>query len=113
MDMLNLNKGLFIFVRVSLCLWMLMLWFVFIIVSLICSDDGSPSYSFNKTFMIYVTDVNEAPTNVWLNGSVHLLENVDSGYGLGILVCDDPDENQTHSFQVLGKFNDTFNVSKK
>lgn len=33
------------------------------------------------------------------------------GYQVGDLVCKDPDINQTCSFDVIGEFNDTFNVS--
>ena len=34
-----------------------------------------------------------------------------AGYQLGDLKCTDPDVNQTCSFDVIGEFDDTFNVS--
>ena len=33
------------------------------------------------------------------------------GYQLGHLNCTDPDANQTCSFDVIGEFDDTFDVS--
>ena len=76
-----------------------------------CLDNGLPPLSISKSFDINIKDVNEAPTHIFLNGSHKVDEIAYDGYSLGDLVCTDPDRNQTCSFQVIGEFNDTFNVS--
>ena len=76
-----------------------------------CTDNGLPPLSFSKSFDITIKDVNEAPINLFLNGSYVVDEIAYVGYSLGNLICTDPDRNQTCSFQVIGKINDTFNVS--
>ena len=76
-----------------------------------CIDNGEPPYSVVKNFSVSVTDVNEPPTKITFHGSSSVLENLPAGKTIGFLTCDDPDRNQTHSFEVLGTYNDTFNVS--
>ena len=75
-----------------------------------CSDNGDPPLNIARTFDITINDVNEAPVDIFLNGSHEVDEIVYFNYSLGDLICIDPDQNQTCSFQVLGEYNDTFNV---
>ena len=66
-----------------------------------------------KLFDIKINDVNEAPVDISiLNGSYEISEIAPFGYSLGSLNCTDPDFNQSCSFQILGEFADTFNVSE-
>lgn len=51
------------------------------------------------------------PTDIILDGLPQVNEIANVGYQVGDLVCQDPDLDQTCSFDVIGKFNDTFNVS--
>lgn len=65
----------------------------------------------SKSFDIKINDVNEAPVDIYLNGSYAVDEIAYDGYQLGDLTCVDPDHNQACSFQVLGQLDITFNVS--
>ncbi|XP_028399274.1 protocadherin Fat 4-like [Dendronephthya gigantea] len=77
-----------------------------------CSDSGDPPLSRSETFTIIITDVNEAPVNLYLNGTFAVDEIAYVGYSLGDLMCEDPDREQTCSFQVIGQFEETFNVTR-
>ena len=46
-----------------------------------------------------------------MDGLSQVNEIANVGYQVGDLVCQDPDLDQTCSFDVIGEFNDTFNVS--
>jgi hypothetical protein len=81
------------------------------LVTVNCTDDGHPPLSISKDFIITIEDVNEAPVSIVLDGSHKVDEIAFPNYSLGDLTCIDPDEDQTCSFQVLGEFDDTFNVS--
>ena len=85
--------------------------FLTFLVTVNCSDDGHRRLSIASDFHITINDVNEAPVNIILNGSHEVDEIAHFNYSLGDLICIDPDQNQTCSFQVLGEYNDTFYVS--
>ncbi|XP_028399271.1 protocadherin Fat 4-like [Dendronephthya gigantea] len=77
-----------------------------------CSDSGDPPLSRSETFTIIIRDVNEVPVNLYLNGTYAVDEIAYVGYSLGDLMCEDPDREQTCSFQVIGEFDETFNVTR-
>ena len=72
------------------------------------TDSGSPAESFEKSFSITVTDVNESPTNIALtNNSV--AENTPQGTDVGDLSSTDPDAAQTHTYTLVTGSGDTDN----
>lgn len=56
--------------------------------------------SFDTTFNIRITDVNEAITAVSLSSST-IAENLPGGTLIGILISTDPDSNDTHSYSFI------------
>ena len=64
------------------------------------ADNGSPSLSFNKTFAITITDINEPPTNITIS-SDRILETAKIGQVIGKLNANNPEVNQTVIFNVL------------
>jgi fibro-slime domain-containing protein/RHS repeat-associated protein len=62
------------------------------------TDQGG--LSFDKVFTIAITDVNEAPTQILLAGST-IAENSAQGTFIGELTTQDPDEGDTHAYQLL------------
>ena len=75
-----------------------------------CHDNGNPPYSVQRNFSVQVSDVNEAPFDVGLNGSTVVKENVQADYVIGLLTCKDPDIGQNHVFNVIGNYSSVFQV---
>ena len=63
-------------------------------ISVKTSDNGSPSMSTSKNFVIEVLDVNEKPVTVRLNGN-RVRENSGIGTTIGIMSVIDPDNTRT------------------
>ena len=53
---------------------------------------SNPSFSISKSFSVQLTDVNEAPFNLVLNGS-SVMENLPPNTRIGSLSALDPDQN--------------------
>ena len=87
------------------------LFFVTCTVSVQCQDNGSPPYSIQRDFTVQVSDVNEAPYDIRLNGLTVIEENVRVGYPVGSLMCKDPDIGQSHVFTVIGNYSSVFQVT--
>lgn len=64
-----------------------------------------------RNLSVQLSDVNEAPYDIRLNGSAVVEENVHVGYAIGILTCKDPDIGQNHSFTVIGNYSSIFMVT--
>lgn len=58
-----------------------------------------------------MSDVNEAPYDIRLNGSTVVEENVRVGYPVGYFTCKDPDIGQGHVFTVIGNYSSVFEVT--
>ncbi|XP_048583508.1 protocadherin Fat 4 isoform X2 [Nematostella vectensis] len=82
-----------------------------ITVTVKCTDDGNPQYSNQRSFNVTLSDINEAPYDITLTGSPVVEENVVKGYAIGSLSCKDPDVGQSHVFQVVGKYDNVFEVN--
>jgi len=82
-----------------------------ITVAVKCEDNGSPPYSVQRNFSVQLSDVNEAPFDISLNGSTVVEENVRVGYVIGFLTCKDPDIGQNHTFIVIGNYSSVFQVT--
>ncbi|MBU6163066.1 MAG: hypothetical protein KGO50_18300, partial [Myxococcales bacterium] len=72
------------------------------------TDDGS--LTFEKAFLITVTDVNEAPTDIALSAS-SLAENNAANATVGTLSATDPDIQETHIFTLVSGTGDTDNAA--
>ena len=84
------------------------------------TDTGTPPLSVDKAFTVQVTDVNEAPTRVWLS-STKVDENSGMDTTIGSLQTADPDSErrrqiktrvQTHSYTLLDSAQGRFKLEK-
>ena len=81
-------------------------------VSVECHDNGTPQYSVRRNVDVVVMNVNEAPFNISLDGSLVVEENAHVGYPVGNLTCQDPDVGQPHVFAVIGNYSSIFEVRR-
>lgn len=73
------------------------------------TDDGNEG-RYNKSITIAVTDINEAPTEIYLTNN-NIDENLSQGTEIGILSAVDADINSTHSFTLVAGEGDIDNSS--
>jgi len=78
------------------------------------TDNGSSPGNFEKSFLIAITDLNESPTSLSLNGAT-LVENNPPGVVVGTFAAADPDAGSSHTFALTGGTgaddNATFSIS--
>ena len=74
------------------------------------TDSGNPALSFEKTFTITVTDLNEAPSAVALSNS-QVAENGGSNALIGTFTATDPDPANTHAFLLIAGSGDADNAA--
>jgi VCBS repeat-containing protein len=80
------------------------------------TDSGTPQLSFEKTFTISVTNVNEAPTDISLTPAT-VAEQRPVGTAVGTLTATDPDAGDTATFSLVstvacpGADNGSFTIS--
>jgi YD repeat-containing protein len=72
------------------------------------TDQGGLSY--DKSFVIGITDVNETPTNLVLSNSI-TPENVVAGNAIGTLSTTDPDTNNTFTYSLVAGTGDVDNAA--
>ena len=76
-----------------------------------CHDDGRPSLSTSRVFVVEVTDVNEPVTDIIVTGSRRLRADTPSGAVIANLTAVDEDRGQTHDFSLRGLVASAFKVS--
>ncbi|QSB11892.1 InlB B-repeat-containing protein [Lysinibacillus fusiformis] len=74
------------------------------------TDKGGQGLSFDKSFTINVTDVNEAPTDISLNPTT-VAENQPSGTKVGTLSATDPDAGSSFTYSLVNGAGSTDNSS--
>lgn len=74
------------------------------------TDNGTPALSYEKTFTITVTDVNEAPTDLILS-STTIDENEPIGTTIGFFSALDKDKDETLTYELVSGAGDTDNAS--
>lgn len=70
----------------------------------------SNNASFEKSFIVTVNDINDAPTGIELSED-EVAENLDAGATVGSLSATDDDANDTHTFSLVSGQGDTDNAS--
>ena len=74
------------------------------------TDSGSPGLTYEQSFLINVTDVNEAPMDITLSATT-IAENNAPNAIVGILGFTDPDAGGTHTFSLVAGTGATNNAS--
>ena len=84
------------------------------LVNLKCTDNGTPPYSINTQLNIPVSDVNEAPTDITIDGksTINVKENAINGTIIGTLGCTDPDKDDKFTYTLLGNSTKFFKVGE-
>ena len=76
---------------------------------MICTDNGSPQYSINKSLNIYVLDVNDPPYNLTLsNDSISEIDPL--GTIIGRFNANDEDMGQSLSYFIVGGDSQYFSI---
>ena len=78
-----------------------------------CTDNGKPPLSIQRSIIVTLLDVNEAPTDIRLSGNHTLPENSPVGWSLGTLSASDPDNGQMLTYALFGQGADVFEVRKQ
>jgi hypothetical protein len=74
------------------------------------TDGGTPGLSYSKNFLVIVTNVNEAPTNITINPS-SLPENAGANHLVGTFTTTDPDAGDSFTYSLRSGTGDTDNGS--
>jgi hypothetical protein len=74
------------------------------------TDKGGTGLSFQKQFTISLTNENEAPTSVTLNGAGTVVENAPDNLVVGTLTGADPDGNNTLTFSLADDAGGRFKI---
>ena len=74
------------------------------------TDNGTPQQFMDKEFVIIIDDINDAPTNIFLNPA-DVTENSPLGTFIGNLTAADQDVGSSHSFLLVNGFGDNANFS--
>ena len=86
------------------------------VISIRSTDSGSPPYQIIRNFTIFVSDLNERPTNITLSKNV-IKENSSPGTVIANVTVKDPDNigvvRQDHTCTVVGQNSNKFTISSR